>query len=175
MWPLTSGNAGQGRASGETRASGRYGCKAGRLTAPERGTDSQSPSGQWATQVTRPGDEALKERVRDAWACVEKLRRESDEQRRYLHRKPLTNADLADHIGKSDRTVSRWLHGQNFMPSRAEFLGIIEKLGGDRDEYEFIWHEGYVAYEALKGMADKEPSLPRSPGKQRQLSGAVDG
>ncbi len=156
-------------------SSGTYGYKAGRATMPERGTNSRNEWRQPPTPAAQPGDEALKERVRDAWACVEKLRRESDEQRRYLHRRPLTNADLADHIGKSDRAVSRWLHDQNFMPSRTEFLGIIEKLGGDPDEYDFIWHEGYVAYEALKGMADTEPPSPRSPGEQRHLSGTADG
>lgn len=155
--------------------SGKYGYKSGRETAPERETDDRNERGQLPARAAQPEDEALKERVRGAWACVEKLRRESDEQRRYLHRKPLTNADLAAHIGKSDRTVSRWLHDQNFMPSRTEFLAIIEKLGGDPDEYDFIWHEGYMAYEALKGMADTEPLSPRLAGEQRQLSGAADG
>jgi hypothetical protein len=163
----------QGAAQAPT--SGKYSYKPGRATTPEHETDSRNVKEPVPTRATQPGDEALKERVRGAWACVEQLRRESDEQGRYLHRKPLTNADLADHIGKSDRTVSRWLHDQNFMPSRAEFLGIIEKLGGDRDEYDFIWHEGYVAYEALKGMANTEPNLPRPPREQRQLSGAADG
>ncbi len=161
--------------SAQAPASGQYGRKRGKESAPGRETGSSGERTHLPTRAAQPEDEALKELVRGAWACVEKLRKESDEQRRYLHRKPLTNADLAAHIGKSDRTVSRWLHDQNFMPSRTEFLAIIEKLGGDPDEYDFIWHEGYVAYEALKGMTDPEPSPPGSSANQRQLSGAAEG
>lgn len=153
----------------------RYTGTGGRTGTSAARTGNGSVSHQRPFPGPQPGDKELKKQVRDAWACVEKLRRESDEQRQYLHRKPLTNADLAEHIGKSDRTVSRWLHEQNFMPSRSEFLGIIEKLGGDPDEYDFIWYEGYGAYETLRGMADRESSSRPSPGRQRQLSPAAEG
>ncbi|WP_435839236.1 hypothetical protein [Streptodolium elevatio] len=122
--------------------------------------DGPDPGGRRVWRGAQPGDEALRERLRDAWACVEKLREESDEQRRYLHRAPLTDADLAQHIGRSERTVTGWLQGRAFMPSRKDYLGIVEKLGGDPDEFDFIWFEGYGAYEVLKGIADEEPPVP---------------
>jgi transcriptional regulator with XRE-family HTH domain len=144
------------------------------VAAKEAAKRGWSASDQPPALEARPGEEALKEQVRNVWGEVEKLRRDSDEQRRYLHRDPLTDADLAKRIGKSRRTVSRWLRDKTFMPSRKDFLAIIELLGGDTDEFDFIWYEGYAAHEALKGTGDQTPTPPDRRGDQRRLISATD-
>jgi transcriptional regulator with XRE-family HTH domain len=145
------------------------------FAAKDAQSSDRNASDQSPVPEAHPGEEVLKEQVRVVWGEVEKLRRDSDEQRRYLHRKPLTNADLAQRIGKSVGTVSRWLRDKTFMPSRKEFLSIVEMLGGDPDEFDFLWYEGYTAYEVLKGMSAETLTAPGRHGEARRLLSATDG
>jgi hypothetical protein len=107
--------------------------------------------------------EEMRRRVRTPWLRLEELRRQSDAQRRRERRKPFTLLQIADSIGSTQSTMSRWFRDKDFMPGRDEFLGIVDKLGGDRQEFEPLWREGHAAYVALRGLSAKGAALSGEP------------
>jgi hypothetical protein len=86
--------------------------------------------------------------VESLWDSVAQLRREHDTKRRRKGQPPVTNKEIADEIGVSDRTLGDWLRKRTIVPDLYPFVRLVKYLGGDADEWKEKWRRAREAYDS---------------------------
>src|SRR5262249_4895615 len=86
--------------------------------------------------------------VESLWDSVARLRREHDTKRRREGQSPVTNKEIADEIGVSDRTLGDWLRKRTVVPEWYAFDKLVRYLGGDADGWNERWQRAKAAYDS---------------------------
>ncbi len=122
--------------------------------------------------------------VESLWESVAQLREEHDTERRRKGQPPVTNKEIAEKIGVSDRTLGDWLRKRTIVPDWYAFDRLVKYLGGDADEWKEKWQRAKAAYDSRpRGRATgpdpidpHEPTgPPRSAVPDRDQDGDQDG
>lgn len=123
--------------------------------------------GQVSGQRRPDGDahaDGWRQTVEALWDEVAQLRDAHNADRRRQDKPPVTNKEIAEKIGVSDRTLGDWLRKRSVVPDWYEIRKLVEYLGGDAATWQPRWERAKAAY-------DRRPRA-RAPRNDRPASGA---
>ncbi len=104
------------------------------------GVTEQRPHGGSAGEGWRQTVEAL-------WVAVARMRDDHDADRRRRDKPPVTNKEIAEAVGISDRTLGDWFRKRTVVPDWYEMRRIVEFLGGTAEVWQPQWERAKAAYD----------------------------
>jgi hypothetical protein len=115
--------------------------------------------------------------VESLWDSVARLRESHDTERRRRGQPPVTNKEIAEKIGVSDRTLGDWLRKRTVVPDWYVIGKLVKYLGGEPDAWKAQWERAKAAYDSRpRGRATgPDPADPQDEPAGQPRSAGPDG